>query len=102
MNRTFFRTCDRCGASLDPGEVCDCERQKKIPRLEILAERCSEDATNGKSIYETMGEALESFTTCDLLEYVSDLGGSGAARYYLEQQIIGAAINYLKYKENRA
>lgn len=25
----YFRTCPRCGANLDPGEVCDC-----LPRAE--------------------------------------------------------------------
>ena len=25
---TFFKTCPVCGAALDPGERCDCEREK--------------------------------------------------------------------------
>lgn len=25
-NRTYYRPCPRCGANLDPGEKCDCER----------------------------------------------------------------------------
>lgn len=34
----YYKICPRCGASLDPGEQCDCEqeaeeKQKKILRL---------------------------------------------------------------------
>ena len=25
----FFRTCNYCGAALDPGETCDCQDQKQ-------------------------------------------------------------------------
>jgi hypothetical protein len=25
----FFRTCNYCGAALDPGEKCDCQDQKQ-------------------------------------------------------------------------
>lgn len=25
----FYRTCPDCGASLDPGEKCDCQEEKK-------------------------------------------------------------------------
>lgn len=24
MKNTYYHTCKRCGASLDPGETCDC------------------------------------------------------------------------------
>lgn len=25
----YFNTCSKCGCSLDPGEKCDCEEEKK-------------------------------------------------------------------------
>ncbi len=25
----YFRTCPRCGAHLDPGELCDCKESEK-------------------------------------------------------------------------
>ena len=28
MRRTFFWTCPECGANLDPGEKCDCWKEK--------------------------------------------------------------------------
>lgn len=32
LNRkTYFRTCDRCEANLDPGEHCECTREEKAP-----------------------------------------------------------------------
>ena len=30
----YYRTCDRCGANLDPGEVCTCEQEEKEARGE--------------------------------------------------------------------
>lgn len=26
----YFRQCDRCGANLDPGEVCDCNSKREM------------------------------------------------------------------------
>jgi len=28
----FYRTCNSCGAHLDPGERCDCQRDKPVMR----------------------------------------------------------------------
>ncbi len=28
---SYYRTCPDCGAHLDPGEVCDCQTEKKAP-----------------------------------------------------------------------
>ena len=28
MKNTYYKTCERCGAHLDPGEKCDCERRE--------------------------------------------------------------------------
>ena len=32
----FYKTCDLCGANLDPGENCDCKerKEKEIKRME--------------------------------------------------------------------
>lgn len=30
---SWFKTCDGCGANLDPGEICDC-KEKAAPKLE--------------------------------------------------------------------
>ncbi len=29
---SYYRVCPRCGAHLDPGEVCDCREQEKTVR----------------------------------------------------------------------
>ena len=29
MKTTYYRTCERCGAHLDPGEKCDCEQEEE-------------------------------------------------------------------------
>jgi len=26
----YFKTCEKCGANLDPGERCDCERNRDV------------------------------------------------------------------------
>lgn len=38
---SYYRTCDYCGAALDPGERCDCEKEK--------AARPAGTETNGKA-----------------------------------------------------
>lgn len=30
---SFYRTCPRCGANLDPGEHCDCQQEKMYMRV---------------------------------------------------------------------
>lgn len=34
---TYYYTCTKCGANLDPGESCDCERQDTN---ENVTEKC--------------------------------------------------------------
>lgn len=29
MKHEYYRTCERCGAHLDPGEKCDCEEERE-------------------------------------------------------------------------
>ena len=44
MKNRFYNTCPKCGASLDPGEHCDCHapdketapREVRIPRMQLL------------------------------------------------------------------
>lgn len=31
--RTYFKICDSCGANLDPGEICDCQKEKEVSEL---------------------------------------------------------------------
>ena len=31
----FYRTCPDCGANLDPGEECDCRREKELERQKM-------------------------------------------------------------------
>jgi hypothetical protein len=28
MRHTYYRTCPECGANLDPGEKCDCQKEE--------------------------------------------------------------------------
>ena len=31
----YYNVCRYCGCNLDPGEMCDCEREKMIERREM-------------------------------------------------------------------
>lgn len=33
---SYYRTCPYCGANLDPGEVCDCRREKGDDEMEYI------------------------------------------------------------------
>lgn len=39
----FYRKCPDCGANLDPGEVCDCVREK---RTDVDAGQTPEDRSS--------------------------------------------------------
>lgn len=30
---SYYRVCESCGASLDPGEVCDCQKHDRMSEL---------------------------------------------------------------------
>lgn len=47
----IFKTCSRCGCTLDPGEACDCER-------EVFSEK--NDVSSGFLRTETSREAASS------------------------------------------
>lgn len=36
----YYKTCDKCGAHLDPGEICDCSQEEK-PTVVLPLERKS-------------------------------------------------------------
>lgn len=33
---SYYRTCPKCGAALDPGETCECEREPGRAEADIL------------------------------------------------------------------
>lgn len=43
----MYRVCEHCGASLDPGEKCDCWQQD---RKEAYTDREREEKRNGSAI----------------------------------------------------
>ncbi len=43
----FYNTCSRCGASLDPGEHCDCEREQE-KRSELFARKMRVNRQTGQ------------------------------------------------------
>ena len=44
--KPYYWTCPKCGASLDPGETCDCMKKKPLPALPTPG-----TATNKKLIF---------------------------------------------------
>ena len=46
----YFRTCPRCGANLDPGEICECRRQHEKEAASVTPETAQENGiTNDKT-----------------------------------------------------
>lgn len=37
MRNKYYKTCDKCGANLDPGERCNCEEEKGEERAQANA-----------------------------------------------------------------
>lgn len=51
----FYRTCTHCGAHLDPGEKCDCQRQKTaVDRLRETY-RPSKETTREEALWHALG-----------------------------------------------
>ena len=48
--KPYYRTCPKCGAHLDPGEVCDCMK-KGAP-----SDTSTENATNNKTTLSAQGK----------------------------------------------
>lgn len=42
---SYFRTCPRCGAHLDPGEVCDCREDLRDQLKEEILSMTEEECT---------------------------------------------------------
>lgn len=53
----FYRTCPFCGAALDPGERCDC--QKKESLLGCANIRGGKAKVNGKPTFATIVQSKE-------------------------------------------
>lgn len=52
----YFNVCEICGATLDPGEKCDCEdmAEKKDYKLEIVnMGQAADTGISGKTIFKT-------------------------------------------------
>lgn len=54
---SYFTRCTLCGASLDPGERCTCEQEKK-ERLEKLSKSIIFDPVTGQGMFGAV-KALE-------------------------------------------
>lgn len=39
---SYFRTCPHCGANNDPGEPCDCQKEKKPVIVKIIKKKGEE------------------------------------------------------------
>lgn len=65
----IFKTCPDCGASLDPGETCDCTKEKKLPATNETASIHTQ-TDNGKPASEYSiadnSELVKSFDLRDL------------------------------------
>lgn len=38
---SYYRVCDSCGASLDPGEICDCTKPTPMDKLREFSRNAS-------------------------------------------------------------
>lgn len=59
MRKPYFTICTECGAHLDPGEHCDCERRNRmVASTEIMKKEASagEDGNKGRQAHP--GRAL--------------------------------------------
>ncbi|MBO6231763.1 MAG: hypothetical protein ILA17_06010 [Ruminococcus sp.] len=67
----FYKTCPDCGANLDPGETCDCVKEKKLPATNDTASNHTQ-TDNGESVSETsiadFPEIVKSFDLRDLCQ----------------------------------
>lgn len=43
----YYNTCSRCGANLDPGELCDCEQEEKRTQ-EIFSQKMRVSSSTGQ------------------------------------------------------
>ena len=62
---SYYRTCPKCGAALDPGETCECEREQVRAEADALREEINglmetADALHLRTIYGFMYGYLKS------------------------------------------
>ena len=50
----YYKTCDKCGSNLDPGEKCDCEMEEK-KQEEYFAKILRADSTGQMSFLWNQG-----------------------------------------------
>lgn len=58
MKHRFYNICPDCGASLDPGERCDCHapdketapKEMRVPRMQLLHNSITSIAQHGEKI----------------------------------------------------
>lgn len=43
---SYYRTCPQCGASLDPGEHCDCEEETALDAANIQSGKGESEVTS--------------------------------------------------------
>ena len=63
----IFRTCPDCGANLDPGESCDCVKEKKLPTTNATASNAQTDNERTVSDY-SISDFPEIVKSLDLQE----------------------------------
>lgn len=39
----YYHTCDKCGANLDPGEMCDCEKETSENTTDMKTQTANDD-----------------------------------------------------------
>lgn len=45
---TYYWTCPKCGANLDPNESCDCYKEQDIPTVTITKQSEEKDKEDNK------------------------------------------------------
>jgi len=49
---TYYKTCEKCGANLDPGERCDCDKEKGNVLYICDREKCKNCSYHCKHTYD--------------------------------------------------
>ena len=69
--------------------------------LEQFTKRINNDIERqreyGGTIYGAVGKALDNTQTADIAKWFTEQISESALRYYLEEQIVAAVINKIKY-----
>lgn len=69
--------------------------------LEQFTKRINNDMERqrkyGGTIYGAVGKALDNTQTADIAKWFAEQISESALRYYLEEQIVAAVINKIKY-----